>query len=178
MVVAIERPGTDEYAPYYGGYIDRVPAGDIIAILGGQIGELKSLLGNLTDEQGDFRFAPGEWTIKEVVGHLVDTERAFGYRAFAFSRNDSSPMPGIEQDDYVREGNFGARSLADLREELALLRGANLLAYRYLTAEISQRRGVASGMAISVRALLYTLAGHIIYHEEDLREQYLPGLAA
>ncbi len=178
MAVAIERPGTDEYQAYYGGYIDRVPAGDIMAILGGQMDELVPLLEGLTEEQGAFRFAPGEWTIKEVVGHLSDAERAFSYRIFAFSRNEPSPVPGIEQDDYVREGNFAARSLAELIEELVLLRRANLIAYRYLTAEASLRRGVASGMAISVRALVYVLAGHIIYHLEDLREKYLPGLAA
>ena len=177
-MAVITRPEADEYAPYYGGYIDRVPAGDVMAILGGQLDELVPLLQGLTEEQGDFRFAPGEWTIKEVVGHLVDTERAFGYRIFAFSRGEAQPVPGIEQDDYVREGNFGARTLADLLEELSLLRRANLIAYRYLTAEASKQRGVASGMEISVRALVYVLAGHIIYHEEDLREKYLPGLAA
>ena len=175
-MVAIERPNSDEYESYYGGYIGRVPAGDVLAILGEQIGELEGLLGALADEQGDFRFAPGEWTIKEVVGHLIDTERAFGYRIFAFSRGEAQPVPGIEQDDYAREGHFGARTMADLLEDLSLLRRANLIAYRYLTAEASERRGVASGMAISVRALLYVLAGHVIYHEEDLREKYLPGL--
>lgn len=178
MVVVIERPGSDEYAAYYADYIGRVPDGDIQAILSDQLDELAGLLGGLTDAQGDFRFAAGEWTIKEVVGHLVDAERAFGYRAFAFARNESAALPGFEQDDYVREGNFGARTLADLLEELALLRRANLLAFRYLTAETSRRRGVASGMAISVRALLAILAGHIIYHQEDLRGKYLPGLVA
>lgn len=177
MPSVITRPSTDEYNDYYAGYVGLVPDGDIMAILADSLVDTEKLLGGVSEEQADFRFAPGEWTIKEVAGHLVDGERAFGYRAFAFSRNESAALPGFDQDDYVREGNFGARTLADLLEELALLRRANLIAFRAITPEAALRRGVASNNPVSVRALIYILAGHTIYHLEDLREKYLPGLA-
>src|SRR4051794_32265575 len=109
MASVITRPEADEFNDYYAGYIARVPAGDIMTILADSQTEVDSLLGSLSDQQANFRFAPGEWTIKEVAGHLVDAERAFGYRAFAFSRNESAALPGFEQDDYVREANFDAR---------------------------------------------------------------------
>jgi hypothetical protein len=175
-MTAIERPGTDEYNDYYAGYVNRVPDGDIMTILADSQAEAERLLSELSADQADFCFAPGEWTIKEVVGHLVDAERAFGYRAFAFSRNEASPLPGFEQDDYVREGNLGARALPDLLEELSLLRRANLIAFRYITPEASHRRGIASDNPVTVRALVYILAGHTLYHLEDLREKYLPAL--
>jgi hypothetical protein len=176
-VSAVERPGVDEYAPYYAAYVDRVPNGDVLALLAGQLGELEELLRPLSDAQGNFAFAPGEWTIKEVVGHLADAERAFAYRAFAFSRGESAPLPGFDQDEYVRQADFGARPLGDLLDELVLLRRANAVAFRHLTPEVSRRRGVASGREFSVRALLYVLAGHVVYHLEDLRGKYLPGLS-
>lgn len=176
-MATIERPGNDECNDYYAGYVALVPDGDILTILADQLGELERLLRSLSRDQEDYRFAPGEWSIKDVVGHLVDAERAFGYRAFAFSRGESAALPGFEQDDYVREGNFGARTLADLLEELALLRRANLLAFRFITPQASLRRGTASGNPVSVRSLVYILAGHLNYHIEDLREKYLPALA-
>jgi hypothetical protein len=176
MAAVITRPEAGEYNDFYAGYIERVPDGDIMAILAESQADVEKLLRGLSDAQADFAFAPGEWTIKEVVGHLVDAERAFGYRAFAFSRNESAALPGFEQDDYVREGNFGARSLPDLLEELALLRRANLIVFRYVTPEASLRRGIASNNPVSVRALTYILAGHTLYHLADLQEKYLPGL--
>jgi len=173
----IARPEADEYKPYYADYVSRVPDGDILLILDEQHEELAGLLGDLTDEHAASSFAPGEWTIKEVVGHLNDAERLFSYRAVCFSRGERAALPGFDQDDYVRAANFGSSSLADLLEELSLLRRANLLAFRQLTAESSQRRGVASEAEVSVRALLYILAGHLNYHLEDLRAKYLPAIA-
>ena len=176
MATVITRPEADEYNDFYAGYVARVPDGDIMAILVDSQAEVEKLLRGLSDAQADFAFAPGEWTIKEVAGHLVDAERAFGYRAYAFARNESSALPGFDQDDYVREGNIGARSLADLLEELDLLRRANLIAFRYLTPEASLWRGIASNNPVSVRALVYILAGHTLYHLADLHEKYLPDL--
>jgi hypothetical protein len=178
MTLVITRPASDEFNDYYAGYVHLVPDGDIMTHLTDSQAEVESLLSGLSAEQADFRFAPGEWTIKEVAGHLVDAERAFGYRAFAFSRNESAALPGFEQDDYVREGNLDARTLPDLLEELSLLRRANLIAFRYITPEASLRRGIASNNPVSVRALVYILAGHTLYHLNDLKEKYLPGLAA
>ncbi len=176
MPPTITRPNADEYAPYAANYIRQVPDGDVLAILAEQLPALDSLLGGLSDEGASGRFAPGEWSVKEVVGHLIDAERIFSYRLLAVSRGEQVSLPGFEQDDYVRAASFDARSFADLREELHLLRRANLLAYRTITPEVALRRGTANGHTFSVRALVYLLAGHCNYHLVDLREQYLPAL--
>jgi hypothetical protein len=177
-MATIERPASDECSEYYLGYANRVPAGDVLTLLSAQLATLGGLLRDLSADQADFRFALGEWSIKEVIGHLVDTERIFSARAFFFSRDETAVMPGIDPDLYVREGNLDARTLPDLLDELTHLRHANLLAYRHFTPEASQRRGVASGSIISVRALIYITACHLNYHLDDLRDKYLPGLAA
>jgi hypothetical protein len=173
----IDRPAADEYHPYYGAYVDRVPEGaDVLALLAAQVGELDRLLRPLTDAQANSAFAPGEWTIKEVVGHLVDCERMFSLRPVAFARRDPAALPSFEQDDYVRAADFDARPLGDLLDGLALLRRANVLEFRHLTPETARLRGTASGRQFSVRSLVYILAGHVTYHLEDLREKYLPAL--
>jgi hypothetical protein len=178
MLTTIGRPENDECSTYYLGYARRVPDGeDVLALLADQTGTLAGLLRGLSDEQANVRFAPGGWTIKEVASHLVDAERAFGYRAFAFWRDQAAIMPGIDPDRYVREGQFGSWTLSELLDELVLLRRANLIAFRHLTPEASLRRGVASGSTFSVRARVSIIAGHIDYHLDDLREKYLPGLA-
>ena len=173
----IERPGKGEFSSFYLGYVERVPEGDILIQLAGQPDELKAMLRELSDEQARFRFAPGEWSIKEVVGHLVDAERTFAYRAFAISRDEAVVLPGMEQDGYVREGHFDDRPLEEMLDELTALRQANVIAFSHLTPEASLRTGDANGTPVSVRANLYILAGHVIYHFEDLTEKYLPGLA-
>ncbi len=178
MVAVIERPETEEYSSYFGDYIQRVKETDVLAWMAGQPRQLETLLSDLSDDEALFRFAPGEWTIKEVVGHMVDAERTFAYRAFAFSRGTTEELPSMEQDDYVREGHFDDWQLSEMLEELRLLRQANLIAFRHLTPEACLRQGVASGIGVSVRALVYILGGHFDYHIEDLTDKYLPGLAA
>ncbi len=169
----IAFPQTDEYFSYYGAYIQRVPPdSDIFALLRQQPDELRNLLQNVSDEQANFRPAPGEWSVKEVVGHLCDVERIFAYRALCIARSDTKPLPGFEQDDYVRATDFNARSLPDLVEEFELQRRANILCFRALTREEIDRRGTASGYPFSVRALLYTLGGHVIHHVASLKADY------
>ena len=175
-MTAIAKPGSDEYGAYYGDYVARVPDGEILTILVEQHDEFQRMVEGLTEEQAAQAFAPGEWTIKEVVGHLGDAERLFSFRALCFSRGERAPLPGFDQDDYVRESNFGARGLADLLQELAQLRVANLITFRHFTPEMTLRRGVASDNEVSVRALVYILAGHFNYHISDLREKYLPAI--
>ena len=176
-MVTIERPESGECSDYYLGYVGRVPEGDVVALLAAQPEELNALVGDLSDEQAEFRFAPGEWTIKEVFGHLVDAERLFAFRAFTFTRDDSVELPGMDPDEYVRAGRFNEWTLAELLDELTALRHANVIAFRHMAPEATKRRGVASGSPVSVRALIYILAGHVNYHIEDLTEKYLPGLA-
>ncbi len=176
MTASIERPDHSEYAPFYAGYIQAVPEGDIFAILAGQPGVLRALLAGLAPQQADFRPGPAEWSIKEVVGHINDVERVFAYRALRISRGDPTPLPGFEQDDYVRESNFGARTLADLLDEFELLRRANLLAFGGLSREAGLRRGTVSGGSVSVRALITMMAGHVEHHLTSLRKDYLAKL--
>lgn len=176
MAFKINRPGENEYAPFYAGYIQRVPDGDVFEILAHQSDTLRTLLDTFPAGQADFRPGPAEWSVKEVVGHINDTERVFAYRALRISRGDQTPLPGFEQDDYVRAANFGDRHLSDLLEEFDLLRRANLLSFKELSEEASQRQGTASGFSVSVRALLYMMAGHVEHHMESLRQDYLAKL--
>ncbi len=170
-------PTPDEYAEFYAGYIQRATArGDVLAAFPKQIDEIKSTLGILSDEQALFRNAPKEWSIKEVMGHLNDVERVFSYRLLRVSRNDSTPLPGFEQDDYVRESGFDQCTLKDLIQEFEYLRRANILAINNMSAESALRRGTASNNPISARALIYMLVGHVDHHLASLHEVYFPGL--
>ncbi|MBX3084884.1 MAG: DinB family protein [Anaerolineae bacterium] len=169
----ITRPQTDEYGEFYAGYIKRVPEGsDLLALLATQPDDLRALLSSQTDAQASVRPAPTEWSVKEVIGHVNDTERIFAYRTLRIARGDTTPLPGFEQDDYVRNTNFNLRALADLLSEFELQRRANLLCFKPLTDAEIDRRGTASGLPVSVRALLHIMAGHVLHHYESLKVDY------
>src|SRR5215468_8912290 len=167
------RPESTEYAPYYEQYIRLVPDGDIISILDSQLESTLSLLGSLPETKSSSAYAPGKWTIKEVVGHIIDTERIFTYRALCIGRNDKTPLPGFEQDDYVAGTHFNARPLQTLLEELAAVRRAGLTLFKYFTEEEWLRRGNANQKEITTRALVYTISGHERHHLNILRTRYL-----
>jgi hypothetical protein len=167
------QPDTTEYAPYYEKYIALVPKDDVVATLSRQLDETLATLRGLTEEQADSRYAPGKWSIKELVGHVIDTERIFAHRAFRFARNDSAPLPGFEQDDYVRAGNFSNCQLFDLADEFEHVRRANLFLFRSLDGEAWLCRGTANDAEVSVRALAYIMAGHETHHMQILRTRYL-----
>jgi hypothetical protein len=170
----ISRPTPDEYAQFYSGYVARVPeGGDVLGLLQRQPQTLADLLKGTSNEQAAQRPAPNEWSIKEVIGHLNDSERIFGYRALRFSRRDPAPLPGFEQDDYVREGSANSWTLGDLLEEFAHLRAANVLLFKHLPEDRLMLLGEASRYNVSVRALVYITAGHVEHHLESLRTVYL-----
>jgi hypothetical protein len=169
----IAPPDSTEYAPYFGKYI-RLVVGDVVAALEDQPRETLALL-SLTDEQGDYRYAPDKWSIKEMLGHIIDTERVFSYRALCFARNDHTPLASFEQDDYVRYGDSADRRLSDLIEEFICVRRATVWLFRSLSAEAWLRRGIASGNPASVRAIAYIIAGHELHHRAILKEKYLTG---
>lgn len=172
----IQPPKPDEYAPYYGGYIQRVPAGqDVFAVLTAQPAELRTLLQTVTEAAASVPPKAGEWSVKEVLGHINDTERIFAYRALCMARGDQTPLPGFEQDDYVRATDFNRRTLTDLLDEFAAQRQSNLLCFKPLTEAEIDRRGTASGNPFSVRALLFAMAGHVIHHVESLKVDYKVG---
>jgi uncharacterized damage-inducible protein DinB len=167
------RPHTSEYAPYYEKYISLVPEGDVVAALGRQLDNTLSLLRGLSEAQADSRYASDKWSIKEVIGHIIDTERIFGHRAFRFARNDQTPLPGFEQNDYVREADFGNRRLGDLAEELEHVRRSNLHLFRSLDDMAWLRRGIANNNEVSVRALAHIIAGHETHHIQIIQTRYL-----
>lgn len=176
--LAIAAPDPCEYAPYYGRYISLVEGNDVIQALERQGQETVALLSGLPDEQGDYQYAPEKWTLKEVLGHVTDAERIFAYRALRIARKDVTPLPGFEQDGYVRAAVFGRRTLAGLVEEFAAVRQTSLMMFRNLDAEAWMRRGVASEKEVSVRALAYMIAGHELHHRKAIREKYLTGAAS
>jgi hypothetical protein len=170
---AIAAPEPSEYAPYYGKYVTLVPGADAVAALEDQPRETLALLSTLSEEQGDYRYAPDKWSIKEMLGHVIDGERVFAYRALRFARKDGTPLASFEQDDYVRASNCGDRRLADLIEEFVAVRRATVWLFRTLSPEAWMRRGVASDNPVSVRAVAYIIAGHELHHRRILKEKYL-----
>ncbi len=150
-----------------------MPAGNVITILEEQIGETLRFLGALTEEKARHRYAPGKWSIKEIVGHLADAERILTYRGLRFARGDATPLPGFEQDDYVQPSGADRRPLEDLLAELACVRRASLHLFRGFDADAWARRGVASDREIAVRAVPFILAGHERHHLATIRERYL-----
>lgn len=169
----MNRPEKTEYAEYYEKYISLVTENDINTALQDQLGELTTLFASISEEKGVFSYAEGKWNIKELVGHLIDGEKVFAYRALRFSRADKTPVESFEQDDYVANSNFNSIKLADLVEELSLLRRANILFVKNLTAEMQILKGTASNAEVSVRALVYIMVGHIRHHLNILNERYL-----
>lgn len=170
------RPGPGEYAPFYETYVSKVQGGDVIAQLESQRLQTAQFFAASTERDGNFRYAPGKWSIKEVVGHLSDSERVFGYRAMRIGRGDQTALPGFEQEDYVKNGNFGEQSLADLVSEFGLVRAATLALLRSFNAEAWGRRGIASDNPVTVRALAFIIAGHELHHRGILKERYFPAI--
>ena len=169
----IQRPGVDEFAPFYASYVNGVPDGDIVALLEEQAQTLDALLGSLSADRAEFRYAPDKWSVKDVVGHVTDTERIFGYRALRISRGDATPLSGFDQDTYVANAGFSRRSLADLLSEFRAVRGSTVALFRAMTAEESLRAGSANAVPVTARALAYITAGHERHHARILRDRYL-----
>jgi uncharacterized damage-inducible protein DinB len=169
----IERPQADEHAPYYGKYVSRVPDGDLVALLRQQMAETTALLHRVSPDRADFSYGPGKWSIKEVVGHMVDVERVMSYRALTFARNDKTDLPGFDENAWTENGGFAARTLGDLMAEFQVVRASTIQLASHLTAQELARRGSANGNSVTVRALFYIIAGHERHHAELLRERYL-----
>jgi uncharacterized damage-inducible protein DinB len=169
----IARPKADEFYDYYGKYIEKVPDADLTSLLREQAVETVTLLQGLTPHQANYAYAPGKWTVKEVVGHISDAERIFAYRALRIARKDETPLASFDENAYVANAEFGHRPLGDLLEELQVVRASTIHLAKSLDEEALARRGTASGHGISVRALLYIIAGHERHHVALLRERYL-----
>lgn len=166
------RPEPNEYGAFYRGYIEQVGPGNIVETLKDQMHETYTLINSLTAKQAGYRYAEGKWTVKEVIGHLIDSERIFAYRGLCFARNESKSLPGFDQDAYVDEGNFTERSTKSLGDEYFSLRNATIVLFDSFSEEILSRQGIANDATFSVRSLAYIIAGHEKHHLNVLREKY------
>ena len=166
------QPLESEYAPYYQSYISQVSEVEILPVLRSQLDALDVLLGRVTPERETYRYAEGKWSIREIVGHLIDGERVFGYRAFAIARGDRNNMPGFDQNEYILTSPYDRLDLEDLLSEFRLVRLSNIAMFRTLDEESWLRIGTANENQVSVRALAFVMAGHVRHHMAVLRDKY------
>lgn len=167
------RPDASAMPQSLSRYVEAVPDGDILATLESQAAETQAYLGALDATQAGHRYAPGKWTVKQVVAHVSDAERVFAYRALSFARKDQTALPPFEEDDWAAANTCEQRSLQEVLAELAAVRQASLALFRGLDDEAWDRQGTANGKRFSVRALAWMLAGHEAHHLRVLRERYL-----
>jgi len=169
-------PAKDEYAEWYAGYVARVAESDIISALASQPDDLDALLSVVPEESTTFRYAPDKWSIRQLVGHLIDGERVFALRAFCFSRGESAAMPGFDENAYIASSAYDDVPCSELRREFRTVREASVMLLGRLGTEEWMRRGTASGWSVSVRALAYIMVGHPRHHMTVIGERYLPPL--
>jgi uncharacterized damage-inducible protein DinB len=170
--LSLPRPGPDESAPFYHGYIGQVPGERIGEYLAAQVGEVERSLASLDDAAARYRYAPDKWSVKEIVGHLSDAERIFAYRLLRIARADGTPLPGFDENAYVPAGEFDGRTIGELVREFQAVRSGTIALVESLPSRAWERRGQASGKSISTRALAYIMVGHVTHHVAVLRERY------
>jgi hypothetical protein len=173
MIDLLSRPVTEECIAYYFNYIDLVSDGDIVDILRTQHADIHTMLKETTDAAASARPAPGEWSIKEVIAHVADAERLFAFRALWFARGEQAALPGMEPNPWIELSNANARTVSDLLAEFDHVRGASIALFTSFDEAAWQRRGIASGNVMSVRALAWIIAGHELHHNRSLRDVYL-----
>lgn len=169
----LARPLTGEFPDHFEGYINEVPEGSVLALLQAQIEEAQASFGSLTEEQGSFRYAEGKWSLKEVLGHISDTERVMSYRLLRIARGDTTPLPGFEEELFVSHANFDNRTVQDLLDEFAVVRTSTISLVKHLTDEAWLRVGSYSGDNGSARGLVYIIAGHALHHFKIINERYI-----
>ena len=170
--LVLPRVPVEEAAPFYRTFLAAFPDGCVGMHLEQQVEELEALCGGLDESGAMFRYAEGKWTVKEVVGHLLDTERVFAYRLLRISRNDKTALPGFEETEYVPEGRFNLRRMSDLVSEFTLQRASTLALLNGIPPTAWTRTGMANGFPTSARALVYIILGHTAHHLTVLRERY------
>ncbi|CAN5859703.1 DinB family protein [soil metagenome] len=169
----VTLPSTDSYAPFYETYISKLKGQDPIRVLESLVLDFKALLSEVPDEMEEFRYAEGKWTVKEVVGHIIDTERIMSTRALCIARGEKQSLPGFDENEYVAAANFNKRSLYEFSREFGFVRESTLWLFKSLSEEDLDRKGTANNNPVTARALLYVIAGHNLHHVEVLKEKYL-----
>jgi uncharacterized damage-inducible protein DinB len=167
------RPKNSEYPDYFRSYIDLVPEGNITSSLTQQHDNMQKLFSGMSENQLDYRYAEGKWSLKEVLGHMTDTERIMTYRLLRISRGDQTPLQGFSEDDYVREAGFQFRKLSDLLEDYHSVRMSTISLLNGIPYTAWERKGIANGYEITARAIPYMIAGHELHHLKIIEERYL-----
>jgi uncharacterized damage-inducible protein DinB len=173
----MRRPTANEHAPYYSTYVDRVPDRPILDVLRSAPSELAAVLSTVDPQDEGFAYAPGKWSFRQALGHVVDAERVFSFRALHIARGDGADLPGMDQNLWAEASAAGDRPLADLLAEFAGLRDANTRLFASFDEPTLDRRGLASGFEFTVRALVFIIAGHEIHHRAVFAERYLEALS-
>lgn len=172
-MATLQRPRDDEFAPFYASYIGNVPDDtDVLAYLSAQRNDVVRYMSGLPEELASRRYAEGKWSVRQVLGHLGDSERVFAYRALRIARGDQTPLPGWDQERYVADANFDSRPIGALVADWEAARNATLTLFEGFEPGYWERRGTANDRVVSVRALAYIVAGHTAHHLRILREQY------
>ncbi len=172
---AIDRPGTEEYAEYYTTYINKVPGSDILGFLEEQLSSAMTLLRGIDESKADFRYEAGKWSIKELVGHIIDGEKVFAYRGLVFARNDTASLPGFDQDVWAKHANYAHVPFTEIIAEFEAVRRATIFQFRHLATDAWHRGGIANEKQITTRATAYIVAGHAEHHLGILKNRYLNG---
>ncbi len=166
------RPQQEDYPVFYHKYVESLPSGNLLHILEDQLHAVNGRLGKIDAGKWLYRYADGKWSVKELLAHIVDAERIFAYRALTFARNDKNQLPGFDENDYVKIGNFDKIDEGGLLDQLNFLRKSNILLYSTFGDEELGRKGVSNGKEITVRALVFITAGHLQHHLNVLHERY------
>jgi hypothetical protein len=173
MSYTVSKPDASEYAPYYETYVSKVKHPNVVTALLAQLDDTMNLLHTVSATQALYRYAPGKWSVKEVLGHVIDAERIFSYRALRIARGDKTPLASFDQDPYIVHAGFDRRTWGSLKDEFELVRRATLALVQSFDPEAWMRSGIASDNPITVRALAYIIAGHELHHVGILRTRYL-----
>ena len=169
----MQRPRSNEYPSYYNRYIELVESDDILTVLENQNREMSELLDRFGEEAAAFRYTPEKWSVKEVIGHIIDVERIFTYRALRFARNDKTPLAEFDDEEYIKHANFDMRTLIDIADEFRVVRESTLTLFYSFEDEIYDRLGTTSGYKFTVRAIPFIIAGHEAHHRHVIREKYM-----
>jgi uncharacterized damage-inducible protein DinB len=169
----MKRPQSSEFPPYYQYYIDLVKNTNIIKDLNDQVMDIQAIISEIPEDKENYAYADGKWTIKEVLGHIIDSERVFGYRAMRFARKDKTALAGYDEKLFVANAKFKDQTLYSLAHEFAIVREANLSLFKTFDDEAFDQTGNANGTDVSVRAILYMIVGHAAHHMHIIKTRYL-----